>query len=270
MIMKPFLTYIGSKAKFISNIEKYYPPNIHNYFEPFVGGGSILFDLNKKYEMNKNYINDLDPDVINVYRTIKTDHKKLIKYLHKLQMVSSKKDFESLVEVFNKGSTNKVLKAAIYIFINKRSFNGNLKYNQDNIAKPSYVAKKKKLSIFNEENIQDISKLTKKMVIKNDDYISFLEKNRPKKGDFVFLDPPYLTRGATQYYQNIFDLDDYKELKAQCDKLDRNNVNWMVTVNKHPQIQKLFKGYNIHTFKKKYAAFSNGKFDEYEMVITNY
>ena len=251
-------------------IDRYYPLDIYNYFEPFVGGGSVLFDVNGKYDINKNYINDLDSDLINVYKVIKNDSTKLIKYLSKIQDLSSKKDFHYMVDKFNNGSTNNVYRAAIYIFINKRSFNGNLKYDQNNVAKPSYVAQKKNMSIFSEDNIKDISKMMKKVVISNKDYISFLNNKSPKKGDFVFFDPPYLTRGATQYYQNIFNINDYQKLKEVCDRLHKKKVNWMITVNKHPQLKKLFEGYNIRTFKKKYSGFSNGKFAEHEMIITNY
>jgi DNA adenine methylase len=69
--MKPFLSYIGSKQKFMNKLDPLFPEDINNYYEPFVGGGSVLFYLNENYDINKNYINDVDSDVINIYKVIK-------------------------------------------------------------------------------------------------------------------------------------------------------------------------------------------------------
>lgn len=268
--MKPFLSYIGSKQKFMKKIELFFPETINNYYEPFVGGGSVFFYLNQTRHINKNFINDLDLDVINVYKVIKSNSKKLISYLEKLNTIHTKKDFENLVKVFNENKSDKVLLAAIYIYLNKRSFNGNLKYGKDNIAKPYYSKQAKNINIYNNDNIEDISKLLNNTLIKKKDYIQFLKEYDIKKGDFVFFDPPYLVNGIQQYYKETFDFDNFKNLKHVCDKLDKKGINFMITLNKHPKLKELFKEYNIKIFKKKYSGMSNGKFDEYEMIITNY
>ena len=86
---------------------------------------------------------------------------------------------------------------------------------------------------------------------------------------------------GTLLYESIFKPDinilvafrnyeNYKILKHVCDKLNNKGINFMITLNKHPKLKELFKEYNIKKFKKKYSGMSNGKFDEYEMIITNY
>ncbi|HBS53020.1 MAG TPA: modification methylase, partial [Flavobacterium sp.] len=76
--MKPFLSYIGSKQKFMNKLDTLFPETINNYYEPFVGGGSVFFYLNdlEDYDIKHNYINDVDSDVIHIYKVIKNDTKK--------------------------------------------------------------------------------------------------------------------------------------------------------------------------------------------------
>ena len=254
----------------MKNLEPFFPETINNYYEPFVGGGSVLFYLNQTRSINKNFINDLDSDVINVYKVIKNNSKKLINYLEKLNKSYTKKDFEILVKVFNENKSDKVLLAAIYIYLNKKSFNGNMYYNQKNYKiYPRYSESKKMYNVYKNDNIEDISKLLNNTLIKKKDYIKFLKEYDIKKGDFVFIDPPYLVENVKSYYKETFDFDNFKNLKNVCDKLNNKGINFMITLNKHPKLKELFKEYNIKIFKK-YSTYTNGKFDEYEMIITNY
>ena len=269
--MKPFLSYIGSKQKFMDKLDQLFPESINNYYESFVGGGSVLFYLNnlEDYNIKHNYINDVDSDVINIYKVIKNDTKKLLRYLEELNKLHSKKDFNNLIDTFNYNKKDKVMLAAIYIFLNKRSFNGNCKYNSDNLLNCSYSNSKKNSNIYSIENIEDIANILKTTIIKNKDYIKFLNEHKPKSGDFVLFDPPYLVNNINQYYKESFDIHDFEKLKQVCDKLDSKKVNFMITLNKHPKLKKLFQDYNIKTFTKK-SSFTSCKYNEYEMIITNY
>ena len=268
--MKPFITYIGSKQKFMSKIDNLLPEHINNYYEPFVGGGSVFFYINEHYDVNKNYINDLDSDLINIYKVIKKNPDELIEELKILNKLKSKSQYEKIVKYFNENKSDKIKYAANYIFISKKSYNGKLNYNEKrgNI-KPNYSFDKIKTQIYVKDNIYDCSELLNSTKISNYDYNEFFNKNKPKKGDFVFIDPPYLVNNAVYYYKNAFNINDFERLKKTCDKLSKQKINFMVTLNKHKELQKLFNQYNIKCFKK-YSALSRGINKEYEMIITNY
>ena len=75
--MKPFVKYPGGKSKEIKVVNKYKPSQIERYFEPFIGGGAIFFDL----IIEKNFINDYSKDLIQLYSLIKKRSTKLKKYL---------------------------------------------------------------------------------------------------------------------------------------------------------------------------------------------
>jgi DNA adenine methylase len=267
--MKPFISYIGSKQKIMKQIEPYLPKEINNYYEPFVGGGSMFLYVNQNYDIKKNFINDFDYNLINTYKVIKNDINNLMDCLDMLNKFSSKKDFDKLVNIYNYENINNILKSAIYIFMNKRAYNGNLHYRKDKTINPYYSSQHIKRYLFNKDNLENISLLLNKTIIKNKDFISFINEQKPKKGDFVFFDPPYLVDNVKQYYENTFLLDDYKILKQKCDQLNNENVKFMLTLNKHSSLVKMFEKYNIKTFKK-FSSISKGEGYEYEMIITNY
>ncbi len=70
--MKSFLKYPGGKQKETAIIKEKLPSKICDYYEPFIGGGSVYLslDFNGKY-----YINDLSEDLISVYNYIKNQNK---------------------------------------------------------------------------------------------------------------------------------------------------------------------------------------------------
>lgn len=271
--MKPFVNYIGSKYRFMRKIEHLFPDEITRYFEPFVGGGSVFLHLNKKFDIKQNYINDIDKNIITCYKAIKSDPDVLIEYLRKFDKGKSRRDFEYIVEVFNNGVKLQTLKASMLIYLLKVSFNSRLNYHEsDNIIKPNYSKANTKKSIYDAENIREIARLLYKTTITRMDYKAFLDKYKPVKGDFVFFDPPYFVEQVGSYYTESFVNEDYTELLQICNALNEKNVKWMVTVNKHSNLKKLFSGceaYNIQTFQK-YSSISAGKGKEYEMVIRNY
>ena len=71
---KPFLKWAGGKGQLLSEIQNHYPfdENINKYAEPCVGGGAVLFDILDKYDLKEVYINDINEDLINSYRCVKT------------------------------------------------------------------------------------------------------------------------------------------------------------------------------------------------------
>ena len=73
--MKPFVKWAGGKEKEIKYFESQFPQSINNYFEPFLGGGSVFFYLNEKLKINKSFINDFSKELIDLYKCVKTQNK---------------------------------------------------------------------------------------------------------------------------------------------------------------------------------------------------
>ena len=64
---KPFVKWAGGKRQIIDKLKEYVPDSFDTYFESFVGGGALLFELSPR----KAVINDSNKELINVYECIK-------------------------------------------------------------------------------------------------------------------------------------------------------------------------------------------------------
>lgn len=64
-LVVPFLKWVGGKRQLIPTIKKRLPKGLSNcsYYEPFIGGGALLFELQPK----RAIINDYNEELINVY-----------------------------------------------------------------------------------------------------------------------------------------------------------------------------------------------------------
>ena len=122
----------------------------------------------------------------------------------------------------------------------------------------------------NYTNLLDVSDYLNetKGKIYNKDYKLILEK--AKKGDFVFLDPPYLEKHKYNFNYNKDEIINelfIKNLLKELKRLDKKKVNWMMTQANTTQIKTIFKDYTIKTFKVYRAS---KKTHVNELIIMNY
>lgn len=225
MNAKPFVKWVGGKTQLLPEIRQKYPQNITRYCEPFVGGGAVLFDVLQTFHPNEILINDINPELINLYIQVKSNSLALITILSELQNtylntpISERKAFYlQKRELYNKFITlkqnkNDLEKAALFIFLNKTCFNGLYRVNSKglfNVPFNNAVSP----AICDEENLKACSELLQNVDMHIGDYSycsTFIDKNT-----FVYLDPPYrpLTQSSsfTSYNENGFDDEKQKEL----------------------------------------------------------
>lgn len=179
-LVKPFLKWAGGKRQLLPEIRQYYPTKYNNYFEPFVGAGAVLFDLQPK----KAILNDFNVELINTYNVIKYDVDELIEILKIHDFNNTKEYFYKIRELDRTDSFNKmsdVERAGRFIFLNKTCFNGLFRVNsqgQFNVPYGSY----KNPAIVNEPVLRSVSLfLNKKDIeIHNGDYEEILKKAKKK------------------------------------------------------------------------------------------
>lgn len=185
--IKPFLKWVGGKSWLTEQLSNLIlSSNKHEYVEPFIGGGSVMFDLlNKEIKFKKIVINDLNGDLINVYTTIKYKVDELITELNKLQFQNSSDEYYKLRDEYNKLNSC-VRKAALFIYLNKTCFRGLYRTNKSgefNVPYGNY-----KSINFDHNNIKLVSDkmLLYNVEIHTSDYTS-IEYN----DCITYLDPPY-------------------------------------------------------------------------------
>ena len=240
---KPFVKWVGGKRQLLKQFKELglYPPedfnpNTATYFEPFVGGGAVFFDLFPQ----KAVLFDLNSELITTYNVIKNDVENLIKSLKKHKY---SKEYFLKVRAKNPKRLSDINIASRFIYLNRTGFNGLYRVNRNNEFNVPFGSYKNPL-ICNEENLRKIHNVLQKIDILNEDYKEVL--NMAKKGDFIYLDPPYYpinkTSSFTSYTSNNFLEKEQEELKDVFVKLHRRGCFVMLSNSDTPFINELYSG----------------------------
>lgn len=279
---KPFVKWVGGKGKLVPELEKYFPKKFNRYFEPFVGGGALFYEVIQKNNIVFSSINDINKKLIVTYKQIQQDPKKIISLLKnieneykKLSLEEQKEYFYTIRKKYNKESLDNITIAVYLIFLNKTCFNGMYREN----SKGEYnipFGDQKNPTICDEKNILAVSKCLKNTEINNLSFEEAVEKC--KKGDYIYFDPPYYpinaTSSFTSYSKNSFGPREQEKLRNVFIKLARKGCFVMLSNSNTDFIKEIYKEYKDY-FKYIYATRSinsngNKRGKILEIVITNY
>ena len=243
---KPILKWAGGKTQLLEHLLPKIPKEYNKYIEPFFGGGALFFAL----KPNNSIIADSNPELINLYRVIAKDVNSLISELKNLK---NEKDFFYDMRRKEFSELSEIEAAARTIFLNKTAFNGLYRVNkkgQFNVPFGYY----KNPKILDEDQLLAASKLLKKTKILLGDFKDVLCENA-KKGDFIFLDPPYLPVSKysdfKRYTKEQFYEKDQISLANLVNKLSKKGCHILLTNSNHPLIHELYKDFNIDIYKTK-------------------
>ena len=272
-VIQPFLKWAGGKRQLLPEIRKYIPKRMGTYYEPFLGGGAVLFDLQPK----KAVINDINSELINAYLVIKNNVAELIEDLRKHENTSDYyykiRDLDRDKNRFSKLSD--VEKASRLIYLNKTCFNGLFRVNsqgQFNVPFGRY----KNPNIVNEFVLRAVSHYLNNNEVKilNGDFADAVSS--AKKGDFVYFDSPYdpvsETASFTGYTLGGFNKDEQIRLRDLFVDLDKRGCKVLLSNSATEFIKDLYKDYRIEivsaTRNINSIASKRGKIDE--VLVMNY
>ena len=274
-LVKPFVKWAGGKRQLVPTILANHLPKNYNpqtYYEPFIGGGALLFSLRPK----KAVINDSNAELINCYKIIKNSLDELIEdlknhknneyYYYDIRDWDREKNFKSKTEV---------QRASRIIFLNKTCYNGLFRVNsqgQFNVPFGKYK----------NPNILDIAVLKAVNKYLNENQVRILNSDfqeavkDAKRGDFIYLDPPYdpvsETASFTGYDVNGFNKQEQRRLKEVFDDLNSRGCHILLSNACTEFIEDLYKDYP-HTKISAIRAINcngkkRGKVDE--ILVKNY
>lgn len=298
---KPFLKWVGGKRQLLDQFEELYPTElklkkIKNYYEPFVGGGAVFFDVAQKYEIENAYLYDINEELILTYKVIQKDVTKLIEFLHKYdtfyKKLTEKKQKEYYYEVrenfnlqrfkidYNKYSENWIPRAAQTIFLNRTCFNGLFRFNSKG-GFNSPMGRYKNPKILDEQNLLNVSKLFEIATIRKADFKEV--RNDIQNNSFVYFDPPYRpiseTASFTSYSKFNFQDDEQLQLAGLFYDLNEQGHYLMLSnsdpKNTNPEddfFETIYANYNIQRVDAKRSINSdpNKRNSIKEIVVTNY
>ena len=272
--LQPFTKWTGGKRQLLPIIKSLMPDNYNNYFEPFVGGGALFFELSP----DKAVINDFNNELINCYRQIKKYPQKLIELLIKHQENNSKEYYLKLRSADRDNRIDKITnveRAARIMYMLRVDINGLYRVNSKNQFNVPY-GRYKNPKIVDSDLILSISQYL------NSNNIKILTGDFEKAiqdvtvGDFVYFDPPYIplseTSAFTSYTHEGFTYEDQVRLRDCFKKLDEKGAFLMLSNSSSPLVEELYKDFNIHkvevTRTNGAKTSSRGKISE--IIVTNY
>lgn len=263
--MRPFFSYVGSKNKVVENILSQFPTDFLNYYEPFVGGGSVFWGL--PVVKNKNYfLSDLNDSLINTYKIVQENVKELIRELSKKKYKREATVFYNLRDRFNKIKFDGPLveKAALFIYLTKCGFSCMYRENLSGLYDIPFGRASTTFN-FDKKALLDAHERLKGNTVSvcHLDYT----KIRPKKGDLVYLDPPY-DESYNQYIKERFTKESQEKLKEFVDKLTEKGVYVVVSNSDTSFIRNLYKSYIITSFAVNCTLGSSKQ--RKEVVIKNF
>lgn len=270
----PILKWVGGKRQLLESIVPLIP-EYTTYYEPFVGGGAVLFATQPK----KAVINDSNAELINVYETVKNQPEELISLLEQHREANCQEYFYQIRALDREpeayGQLTPVERAARIIYLNKTCYNGLFRVNSSGQFNAPW-GRYKNPNISGADNIRAMSAYLNRarVTIKCGDYREALKGIR--KGAFVYFDPPYmplsLSSSFTGYTASGFGEAEQIELKRQCDLLDKRGIKFLLSNSCCEFIENLYSGYTIERVSAKRAI--NAKADKRgaidEVLVRNY
>ena len=266
----------GNKSKHIQHIKKYIP-EYNRYIEPFVGSGALFLWL----QPSSWIINDINKDAINVWKRVKSsldDILSRIKQFGKRFVLLQKDGKVAMCKLYTSRIPTlpyNADRATIYLLMKFCAYYGNILIRDKfyfNGFEPSMntTALPYFMSLRYFKLLHKVSAFLNsgKGKIYNKDYRFILRKTT--RGDFVFLDPPYLEKHDYRFNYNIgesLENSFLTELLEEVKKLDKKGVKWLMTQADTAEVKSTFRGYKIIKFPV-YSAYSSSR--KYELIIKNY
>ena len=272
--MKPVVKWTGGKTQSLPILTKKMPDRFKVYIEPFFGGGAMYFNIAPKQAI----IGDINMQLINVYKMIAMYPEELMNKLDNLTReynvladYNDRKNYYYRKRTeFNRAITYlyyDVNTAALFIFLNKCSFNGLYRINSQGLYNVPW-GYKTKVNLYQKDNILEIADSFKHCDILATDFENTANKALP--GDFVFFDSPCYDRYDANRVGGFTEME-HRRLYNLFDELSNNGVKCMLMNSDSDYIKRLYGQYNIEEIDTKCIINSKGVTKKVrEVVITNY
>jgi DNA adenine methylase len=243
--IKPFIRWVGGKARLLNRIIPYVPPKIENYFEPFLGGGAVFLACASRVS-SRSYLSDLNEHLVAAWIALR-DRQEELRPLLDWYLANDSKDF--YYEVRSATPSKLVEKAARFLYLNSVSWNHLWRENSRTGAMNVPWGDRRFKGIDNDK-MKTIGHVLSGTEISTADFRETL--TRAKRGDFVYLDPPYLpiftrpdvekepTAKFNKYTAKTFEINDLIDLAGICDSFSRKGVRWIMSNRDNEAVRDLF------------------------------
>lgn len=261
---KPFLRWAGGKRQLLPAINEAFGslelgPKAR-YFEPFIGGGAVFFSIATSAfgkGMPAGFvINDANQELTNLYLVVRDEVDELVQQLELLTLDTSA---EAFYKIRSATYVDPVSRAARFVFLNRLCFNGLYRVNSTGGFNVPYGRLKNPV-VCNEPLLRSCSAWLKEVDIRNGDFVDALKG--VKKGDVVYLDPPYValtkTASFSSYHASGFGIEDHERLSNLIEKLDQLGVHVLLSNSDTETTRELFSKLNLYSVRANRSISASG------------
>jgi DNA adenine methylase len=261
--VKPFLRWAGSKRKQLSRLGRFWSPAHSAYIEPFAGSACLFFSL----EPHSAVIGDANRDLVEVYRVVRDDPEKLYRRLcHIRRDISTYQRWRAL----DPTSLDRDTRALRFVYLNRNCFNGIYRTNSE--GRFNVPMGRSPGAYFSKSDLIRCAELLQRATLIAGDFTKTLQYVR--KGNFVYLDPPYAVtsrRIFRQYGKKLFDIADIPRLSECIAEIDHIGADFLVSYADCAEARNLAARWNAIRLpvRRHIAGFAGARRNAYEWLVTN-
>ncbi|MDO4709249.1 MAG: Dam family site-specific DNA-(adenine-N6)-methyltransferase [Pseudomonadota bacterium] len=245
MMQKPFLKWAGGKSKLVPFIVENFPkPSGKRLIEPFAGSAALSLAT----EFDAYVLNDINPDLIGVFRSLQQEKQSFIAYARSFFTARNNQEnrFYALRERFNQ-SNDTTERAALFIYLNRHAFNGLCRYNSQgafNVPFGRHIA-----PCFPEAQMQGFIAKADRFELNCGDFQDVM--TTANHDDVVYCDPPYVplntTSSFTAYARGGFDLEDQIRLAKEAEALQDTVQGLLISNHDTEFTRKIYQSARLKT-----------------------
>jgi DNA adenine methylase len=241
-----------------------FPRDVEQYFEPFLGGGSVAL----AFGHTRTVACDQNEWLISTYRAVRDDWRAVATRLDTL--ANTREDYLR-IRAMDPSTLDSAQRAAHFIYLNKTGFRGLFRVNQQGRFNVPYGAYDRRY--YDPLNLEQCSAALRSMQLRCGDFEQAVVYAGP--GDFVYFDPPYYKQGGfadfNRYTASQFGEQDHLRLAQLCQTLEGRGVRWALSNSDTPFVREHFRGFRLHTMHaRREINLSSKKREIGELLITNY
>ena len=234
------------------------PSQIGKYYEPFLGGGSLFFELLPE----RGVLSDANERLVEAYQSLRDEPREVIAALQQWR-----NDEITYYRVRRRNYRNRAIRSAQLIYLNRTCWNGLYRVNLSGRFNVPYGHHQR--SVFDADHLLRISEALQTVELRNGDFSSAVHD--AKESDFVYFDPPYTTRhsrnGFLKYNRNLFTWEDQERLGRMAVELVERGCYVLVNNASYEPILSLYKGFRYKEIFRNSVLAANPK---YRQITSEY
>jgi DNA adenine methylase len=254
--LRPFLRWAGGKTRLLRFITPHIPDRIRSYHEPFLGSGAVFFSIRPRVA-GKTHLSDLNAELINAWIVVRDQPDAFLRATRKYLGKDTEPQYYRVRE--SDVPAHPVQRAARFLYLNQTAWNSLWRENKHGVFNVPWGARP--FRGIDDSSLEAVSRVLQDVEIYKRDWRLSLALAR--RGDFVYLDPPYLPVSDTSKFSGYngtrFRADDLAELASHCEALSRRGVRWMLSNRDTPMVRKLFSHSKVIAFTTRRSVAAQNK-----------